>query len=90
LTKLSLALTIINNELGDGFTQDWTLRLIATEKLRWSDDSGSFGERSFQEVHQRLDRSHNVTSDASDSEAFEATPVTPVIANRGGGDEIGD
>jgi hypothetical protein len=56
LTKLGPILAIINDEFGDGIIQDWPLRLIDTEKLRWSDDSGTLWEGSFQEVDQGLDR----------------------------------
>jgi hypothetical protein len=90
LTKISPVLAIINDELGDGIIEDWALRLVDAEKLRRSDDSGTLWKRSFQEVDQGLDRSNNVTSDTSDSKSFEATPLTPVIADRRGGDEIGE
>jgi hypothetical protein len=89
LTKLSPVLAIVDDELGDGIIQDCPLRPIDTEKLRWSNDSGTLRERSFQEVHQGLDRSNNMTSDTSDSKAVEATRLTPVTPDRGGGDEIG-
>jgi hypothetical protein len=90
LTKLSPVLAIINDELGDGIIEDWPFPLIDTEKLRWSDDSGTLWNRSFQEVDQGLDRSNNVTNETPDSKAVEATPLTPVIADRRGGGEIGD
>jgi hypothetical protein len=90
LTKRSPLLAIIDDELGDGIIGDRPLRLIDTEKLRCGDDSGTLGEGSPQEVHQGLNRSNNVTSEAPDTKAIEATPLTPVMADRGGSDEIGD
>ena|ERR1700676_2163096 len=90
LTKLSPVLAIINDELGDGIVQDRSPRFIDTEKLRWSDDSGALGEWSLQEVHQGLDRPNDVASKTSDGKAVEATPLTPVIAHCGGGDQVGN